>query len=194
MRSELAASQGWHYKANISTVVHDAMCRADGNDIYLEEGFTDKASRFYTPREFAEMAVEQSRNLRWRVDGCETWLPQMYISLLIGGWSRHGQKPTAFEGDVMAELRKLAITEFTALSAAAGDSSVPAIRPTDRGHRRGDRASRHQSGEVIEVAHSRLRDVDGLRLPALFRPTLPGPQSARPTRSRGRIEESAAVL
>jgi hypothetical protein len=127
MRSELAASQGWHYKANISTVVHDAMCRADGNDIHLEEGFTDKASRFYTPREFAEMAVEQSRNLKWRVDGCETFLPHSYVGLLTGGWSNHGRKPTAFEGDVVAELRKLAITEFTSLSAAAGE---PLFQPS----------------------------------------------------------------
>jgi hypothetical protein len=117
----LAASQGWHYKENIRTVVHDAMCRADGNDIHLESGFTEKASHFYTPREFAEMAVEQSRNLKWRVDGCESWLPQNYINLLVRGWSGHRRKPTAFEGSVIAELRKLAIEEFALLSAAAGE-------------------------------------------------------------------------
>jgi len=127
MRSGLAASQGWQYKANIRTVVHDAMCRADGNDIYLEKGFTDKASHFYTPREFAEMAIEQSRNLKWRVDGCESWLPHSYIGLLKGGWSGHGRKPTAFEDDVMAQLRKLAITEFASLSAAAGE---PLFQPS----------------------------------------------------------------
>jgi hypothetical protein len=122
-------SQGWHHKESIKTGVHDAMCRADGNDIYLEDGFMEKASRFYTPQEFAEMVVEQSRNLKWRVDGCESWLPQSYLHLLVSGWSSRRElptravrrKPTAFEGDVIAELRKIAIKEFTTLSAAAGE-------------------------------------------------------------------------
>jgi hypothetical protein len=149
MRSGLAASQGWHYRENIKAVVHDAMCRADGNDIRLEKGFMEKASRFYTPREFAEMAVEQSRHLRWRVDGCENWLPQSYIGLLKGGWSGHGRKPAAFERDVIAELRKLAIREFTPLSAAAGE---PLFQQS--GQLIGGRAAREIARAAIDQARS----------------------------------------